>query len=266
MFEISQIILFYFVLGGITGVIAGLLGVGGGAVIVPALVWIFHIQDLPDHTIMHVAIGTSLATIIVTSISSVRAHHRHGAVLWPVFRRLTPGIIIGALAGAAVADALPSDALRIIFGLFELIVAAQMGFGAKPPPHRVLPATGGMLAAGSVIGTVSAIVGIGGGALTVPFLTWCNTSIRYAVATSAACGLPIAVAGAAGFVVAGWNETELPPWSIGYIYGPALLGITLVSMLSAPLGAKLAHTLPVDTLKKGFAVFLALIGIKMLLG
>lgn len=266
MVELIQTLVFYLVLGGITGVIAGLLGVGGGAVIVPALVWLFHLQNLPETTLMHMAIGTSLATIIVTSLSSVRAHHRHGAVLWPIFWRLTPGIIVGALLGAAVADALPGDALRIIFGIFELLVAAQMGFGAKPPPHRVLPNSPGMLGAGGIIGTVSAIVGIGGGSLTVPFLTWCNISIHQAVATSAACGLPIAVAGAAGFLVAGWNEPELPAWSIGYIYGPAFLGIALVSLVSAPLGAKLAHTLPVDALKKAFAVFLALVGIRMLLG
>jgi uncharacterized membrane protein YfcA len=263
---ILSTLLFYLTLGLFAGVMAGLLGVGGGLIIVPALAWILHHQQVDDAIVMHLAIGTSLATIVVTSISSVRAHHRRGAVLWPIFWRLTPGIIVGAWLGAAIADALPSAVLSKVFAVFVLTVAAQMGFGAKPAPHRELPGTTGMLTAGGVIGAVSAIVGIGGGSLTVPFLTWCNTAIRQAVATSSACGLPIALAGALGFVVTGLNATGRPDWSLGYVYGPALVGITLTSMLSAPLGAKLAHTLPTEMLKKVFAVFLTLVGVKMLLG
>ncbi|HMQ12022.1 MAG TPA: sulfite exporter TauE/SafE family protein [Candidatus Competibacter phosphatis] len=258
-------LLFYLTLGLFAGVMAGLLGVGGGLIIVPTLAWIFHHQQVDDTIVMHLAIGTSLATIVVTSISSVRAHHRRGAVLWPIFWRLTPGIVVGAWLGAAIADALPSAVLSKVFAVFVLTVAAQMGFGAKPAPHRELPGTAGMLTAGGVIGAVSAIVGIGGGSLTVPFLTWCNIAIRQAVATSSACGLPIALAGALGFVVTGLNATGRPDWSLGYVYGPALVGITLTSMLSAPLGAKLAHTLPTEMLKKVFAVFLTLVGVKMLL-
>jgi uncharacterized membrane protein YfcA len=245
---------------------AGLLGVGGGLIIVPALAWIFRLQGVSGEVIMHTAVGTSLATIVITSISSVYAHHRRGAVLWPVFWRLTPGIVIGALVGAAVADALPSDALQRVFAVFVLTVSAQMGFGAKPAAHRGLPGASGMTTAGGVIGSVSAIVGIGGGSLTVPFLSWCNIAIRNAVATSAACGLPIAVAGAFGFVLTGWDNEGLPPWSAGYVYGPALLGIVAASILSAPFGAKLAHTLPTHALKRVFAVFLAFVGINMLVG
>ena len=266
MEAILSTLLFYLTLGLFAGVMAGLLGVGGGLIIVPTLAWIFHHQQVDDAIVMHLAIGTSLATIVVTSISSVRAHHRRGAVLWPIFWRLTPGIVVGAWLGAAIADALPSAVLSKVFAVFVLTVAAQMGFGAKPAPHRELPGTTGMLTAGGVIGAVSAIVGIGGGSLTVPFLTWCNTAIRQAVATSSACGLPIALAGALGFVVTGLNATGRPDWSLGYVYGPALVGITLTSMLSAPLGAKLAHTLPTEMLKKVFAAFLTLVGVKMLLG
>ena len=259
-------LLLYLTLGAFAGVMAGLLGVGGGLIIVPVLAWIFHGQQMNDAMIMHLAIGTSLATIVVTSISSVRAHHQRGAVLWPVVWQLTPGIVIGAWLGAAVADALPSAALQKIFAVFVLAVAAQMAFGARPAPHRGLPGTVGMAATGGVIGAVSAIVGIGGGSLTVPFLTWCNTAMRPAVATSAACGLPIALAGTIGFIVTGLNAAELPAWSLGYVYGPALASIALISMLSAPLGAKLAHTLPTGMLKKVFAGFLALVGTRMLLG
>ena len=266
MEAILSTLLFYLTLGLFAGVMAGLLGVGGGLIIVPTLAWIFHHQQVDDAIVMHLAIGTSLATIVVTSISSVRAHHRRGAVLWPIFWRLTPGIVVGAWLGAAIADALPSAVLSKVFAVFVLTVAAQMGFGAKPAPHRELPGTTGMLTAGGVIGAVSAIVGIGGGSLTVPFLTWCNIAIRQAVATSSACGLPIALAGALGFVVTGLNAAGRPDWSLGYVYGPALVGITLTSMLSAPLGAKLAHTLPTEMLKKVFAAFLTLVGVKMLLG
>jgi uncharacterized membrane protein YfcA len=251
-------------LGAFAGVLAGLFGVGGGLVIVPVLAWLFLGAGMNPVVIMHLAIGTSLATIVFTSISSVYAHHRRGAVQWYAFTQLSPGIVLGAWLGAVIADSLPSTNLRLIFGVFELLVAAQMGFGLKVSPHRTLPGRPGMALAGGVIGTVSAIVGIGGGTMTVPFLQWCNVEMRKAVATSAACGLPIAVAGALGFVVSGWNEVGLPPMSSGYLYWPALGGIVVASMLFAPLGARLAHALPAAQLKRWFALFLAFLGIKML--
>ncbi len=257
--------LLYPLAGALVGVIAGLFGVGGGLVIVPLLVFIFHGQGMAPALMMHLAIGTSLATIMVTSLSSVRAHHRYGAVLWPVFRRLAPGIVAGTLLGAYIVDQLPNTTLRIIFGVFALLVAAQMGFGVKAAPHRRLPGWVGMSIAGAVIGKVSAIIGIGGGTLTVPFLAWCNVGMRQAVATSAACGLPIAVAGTIGFVIAGWNAAPLPAWSTGYIYWPAFAGIAAASVVFAPLGAKLAHTLPAEKLKRYFALLLAFLGVGMLL-
>lgn len=266
MEPILATLLSYLALGAFVGVMAGLLGVGGGLIIVPVLAWIFRNQQVSAEIIMHLAIGTSLATIVLTSLSSVRAHHRLGAVLWPIFWRLAPGIVIGAWAGAAVAHFLSSFVLQKVFAVFVLAMSAQMGFGAKPAPGRDLPGTVGMGAAGGLIGLVSAIVGIGGGSLTVPFLLWCNVLIRQAVATSAACGLPIALAGSLGFMVTGWTIPDLPRWSFGYVYGPALISIAAVSMLFAPLGVKLAHTLPTETLKRVFAVFLALVGFKMLLG
>lgn len=262
---ISTTLLAYLGLGAFAGLMAGLLGVGGGLIIVPVLAWIFRDQHINEAIIMHLAIGTSLATIVVTSLSSVRAHHRLGAVQWPVFWRLAPGIIIGTWLGAAIASFLSSFALQKIFAVFVLVMAAQIGFGAKPAPHRDLPGNIGMLAVGGVIGVISAIIGIGGGSLTVPFLTWCNATMRQAVATSAACGLPIAVAGSIGYIVTGLKTPDLPDWSFGYIYGPAFVGVAVVSMLVAPLGAKLAHTLPTAVLKKVFAGFLTLVGLKMLL-
>lgn len=257
-------LLLYLLLGGAAGLLAGLLGVGGGLVIVPVLAWMFYRTGMPPELVMHLAIGTSLATIVFTSLSSVLAHHRRGAVLWEPFRRLSPGILLGALVGAALADTLPSDTLRLIFGWFELAVALQMGLNLRPSPHRNLPGQWGMSGAGSIIGMVSAVVGIGGGTLTVPFLQWCNVPIRQAVATSAACGLPIALAGALGFVVTGWNFPALPSWSSGYLYWPALLGIVVASSLFAPLGARLAHRLPGAVLKRFFSLFLLFLGLRML--
>ena len=256
----------YLVLGAFAGLVAGLLGVGGGLIIVPVLVFIFTGQGMADHLIVHMAVGTSLATIVFTSISSVRAHHQHGAVLWPVFWQLTPGIVIGAWLGALFADALASDQLRRFFGVFELLVAIQMTFNVKPRPHRQLPGRAGMFGAGGVIGAISAIVGIGGGTMTVPFLVWCNVAMRKAVATSSACGLPIAIAGAAGFIVTGWNTIDLPTYSSGYVYWPAFAGIVIASVLFAPVGARLAHRLPAAQLKRIFAILLYILGFRMLLG
>ncbi len=249
-------------LGVFAGLVAGLLGVGGGLIIVPVLALLF--ERAGYGPVMHLAIGTSLATIVFTSIASVRAHHRHGAVRWPVFFRLTPGIVAGALLGAAVADRLPTDALRLFFGLFELFVAVQLTLDLRPKPQRRLPGSLGMGLAGAVIGGVSAIVGIGGGTLTVPFLVWSNVAMREAVATSAACGLPIAVAGAFGFMLAGRDATGLPPGSLGYVHLPSLAAIVATSILFAPLGARLAHRLPARTLKRIFALLLFVLAVRML--
>lgn len=260
-----ETLLLYLAVGAFAGTLAGLFGVGGGLVIVPVLVFIFRGQGINEAIIIHLAVGTSLATIVFTAISSVRAHHKRGAVRWDVVRRLTPGIVVGALVGAAIADAMPASMLRIFFAVFELTVAALLWWNRQPAAHRGLPGIVGMGGAGVVIGAVSSIVGIGGGTLTVPFLTWCNVHMRNAVATSSACGLPIALAGALGFVVMGWNEAQLPKLSTGYIYWPAFAGIGIASVMFAPLGAKLAHALPVASLRKLFALLLAALGVRMLL-
>jgi uncharacterized membrane protein YfcA len=253
-------------LGSVAGLLAGLLGVGGGVVIVPVLVWIFQQHpEIPSDSLMQFAVGTSLATIVITSLSSILAHHRHGAVQWSIVWQLTPGIVLGALLGAVVADALSSRVLQMIFALFLLMMSVQLGVGAQPAPHRQLPKWWGLSGVGVVIGKISALVGIGGGSLTVPFLLWCNVAIRHAVATSAACGLPIALAGAVGFMVMGQTVENLPSWTTGYIYWPAFMMIISMSLLFAPVGAQLAHTMPIKILKKFFALFLLGVGIKMLL-
>lgn len=257
--------LLYLLLGMVAGVAAGLLGIGGGLIIVPVLVFIFQQQQFSAGVIVHLAVGTSLATIVLTSISSVRAHHMHGAVLWPVFNRMVPGIIVGALLGSMIADWMPSQILKWVFAIFELTVATQMMLAYRPNPQRVLPKWPGLSVVSTAIGAISAIVGIGGGTMTVPFLVWCNVAMRQAVATAAACGLPIALAGAVGFVINGWGSVSLPAYSSGYVYWPAFIGIVITSVLFAPLGARLAHRLPAAQLKRIFALLLYALGIRMLL-
>ena len=255
--------LMYVALGGFVGVLAGLLGVGGGLVIVPVLTFIFTAQHLPDAHILHLALGTSLASIMFTSVSSLRAHHQRGAVDWMVVRRISLGIMAGTFGGSWVAAQLSTRFLKAFFVVFLYYVATQMLLNIKPKPHRQIPGLTAMFGVGGVIGGVSSLVGIGGGSLSVPFLTWCNTAIHRAIGTSAAIGFPIALAGAAGYVVNGLS-VQLPPYSLGFVYLPALAGIAAASIVTAPVGAKLAHTLPVDKLKKIFALLLIVMGTKML--
>lgn len=255
----------YILLGAVAGVLAGLLGVGGGLIIVPVLYEVFTRIGIDSAITMHMAIATSLATILFTAMASTYVHHVHRAVLWPVFWRLTPGILVGAVIGAGIADYLSTSVLIISFAFFELFVSYQMWFAVKPETSRGLPGFSGMVMAGSVIGSVSAVIGIGGGTLTVPFLTWCNRGIRYAVATSSACGFPVALASVLAYFFLGMNEQNLPAQSMGYIYLPAFVSVSIVSLLCAPLGARLAHTLPVVTLRKIFAILLLVIGVRMLI-
>jgi len=258
--------LLYPLLGIFAGLTAGLLGVGGGIIIVPVLIYSFTALGFSADVLTHMAVGTSLATIIITSAGSVYQHHRKGAVLWPILVWFSVGLVLGALGGAKVADLLRGRVLQILFGVFALVIAWQMLMGLKPKPTRGVPGKAGLTVAGVIIGCVSAIFGIGGGSLSVPFLTWCNIRMQEAVGTSSAAGMPIAVAGALGFVITGWQHPALPPHSIGYVYLPALLGIAITSVIFAQLGARWAHRLPAATLKKIFAVLLAVVGGKLLAG
>lgn len=255
----------YLGLGMFSGVFAGMLGVGGGLVMVPTLAMLFAAQPgFPQTEILHLALGTAMGTILFTSIASLRAHHKHGAVLWKVFYQITPGILLGTLAGSLLAAKIPTKPLALFFTAFVCFVALQMALNLKPKPTRELPGPGGIFAVGASIGAVSALVAIGGGALTVPFLSWCNVRVQNAIGTSAAVGFPIAVGGSLGYVFNGWGHIDLPAWSLGYLYLPALLWLIPASMLTAPLGAKLAHRLPVAVLKRIFAGLLIGLAVKML--
>lgn len=258
--------LLYIATGAVTGVLAGLLGIGGGIVIVPLLTFVFTSQQMPAHYILHLALGTSLASIMFTSVSSFRAHHARGAVHWGVVKTITPGILTGTFFGTWVAAQLSSRFLSWFFVAFLYYVALRMFFNVRPKPSRTLPGAMGMFGMGNLIGGVSSLVGIGGGSLSVPFLARCNLPVHSSVGTSAAIGFPIAVAGAAGYMLNGMAVATLPAGSIGFVYLPALIGISLASVMTAPLGVRLAHSLPVSHLKRIFAVFLVIMGTRMLVG
>lgn len=252
----------YLLLGAAAGLIAGLFGIGGGLLIVPVLIFSFTLQGMPSEVLTHSAVATSLATIVFTSVASVRAHHSRGAVCWSLFPPMTGGILCGAFAGVWIADALAGSLLQALFGGFALLVALQMAFDLRPPQGRDAPQGPELVGAGAVVGCASAIFGIGGGTLTVPYLHWRSLSVQQAVATSAACGLPIALMGAAGNIISGWDETRLADWYLGYIYLPAFAGIVLTSSFTARYGASLAHRLPQKTLKRIFALLLLVVGVR----
>lgn len=251
-------------LGMFSGVLAGLFGIGGGMVIVPVLVFLFTAQGLPTDLVMIMAIATSLATIILTASSSVLAHHRLGSVLWDKVIRLAPGIMLGAIIGAVVADQLHAELLRTIFIVFLLYVGTQMALETKPKTGAANYSKQMDFGVAGAIGLISSLVGIGGGTLTVPFLVHCRYPMRNAVAIASACGLPIAVAGTLSYMVLGMNAPHLPAWSYGYVYVPSFFGVALGSIFTAPIGAKLAHKLPAQQLKRYFSLLIFIMALKLM--
>lgn len=250
------------ILGLCTGFLAGLLGIGGGMLMVPFMTFILTSKGFPAEHIVKMAVATSLATICFTSLSSVWAHHKRGAVLWPVALTLAPGILVGSALGAQLAVALPGKVLSVLFAVFVAFSATQMFLNRKPKPSRILPGKFGMFSVGGLIGVLASIVGAGGAFISVPFMTWSNVKIHNAVATSAALGFPIAFAGTLGYIWAGWNlppmqstlsGSAVQPGNLGYLYLPGLIIISLASMCTAPLGARTAHKIDIAPLKKVFA-------------
>lgn len=260
-----QLIIELALLGICTGFLAGLLGIGGGMIMVPFLTFMLSQRGVDANLTVKMAIATSMATIIFTSISSVRAHHKRGAVRWDLVKGLAPGIVLGSMiASLGVFAILKGANLAIFFGLFVGFSATQMFLDKKPAPSRQVPGTAGLVAAGSAIGFLSGLVGAGGGFISVPFMAWCNVAIHTAVATSSALGFPIALANVLGYVLSGMSVTGLPDDAIGYIWVPALVVIALCSVFTAPLGAKAAHSLPVKKLKRIFAMILYALAAYML--
>ena len=254
----------YLAIGVTVGFLAGLLGIGGGMVMVPMLVFVFTAKGFPAQHMMHLSLATSMATIMFTSLSSVRAHHRHGAVDWAVMRAMSPGIVAGALAATLVAGYVPTRPLAIFFTGFMFYAATQMFFEVRPKPSRQLPGAAGLFGAGAVIGGFSSVLAAGGAFLSIPFLARCNVPLKRAIGTAAANGFPIAAAGTVGYVLNGLRVEELPAGSLGYVYLPALGLIVAASMPAAPLGAQLAHRLPVRRLRIVFALLLLALALRML--
>lgn len=239
-----------------TGFLAGLLGIGGAMVMVPSLTMILTHRGFPADYTVKMAVATSLATIAFTSLSSMRSHHQRGAVLWPVVKVLAPGILVGSAIGAQVAHALPGKLLGVVFAVFVSFSATQMLLNRKPKPSRTLPGPLATFGVGNLIGLLSALVGAGGAFVSVPFMTWCNVKIHDAVGTSSALGFPIALAGTLGYIYAGMGLPQMPPGSVGYLYLPGLVIISLASMLMAPVGARTAHRMDIQPLQKLFALVL----------
>ena len=262
-----EMILVMLAVGSIAGFIAGLLGIGGGMIIVPVVLWVLQMKGLGgiEHA-QHLAVGTSFAIMVFTTFSSVMAQQRKGSVDWAVVRRMAPGMVVGVIIGSMLAKRLSNEALQIFFIVFVVLVALKTLTDAKPKPTRSLPGPAGLAAVGSLFGMASSWVGIGGGSLSVPFMLYCNVPVRTAVGTSAGLAWPIAVAGAVGYLYSGWNVAGLPEGTLGFWYLPAVAVLSVATMLFAPLGVKAAHKLPPEKLKLAFGVLLLVIAARMLWG
>jgi uncharacterized protein len=255
----------YVAIGAAVGFFAGMLGIGGGAIMVPLLVMLFEAQGLPKTHILHLAVGTGMATILFTSLASVRAHAARGAIRWDIARNITPGILLGGLVGSWIASFIPTAAFAAIFTAVIYIAATNMLLDRKPKASRQPPGFAGMFVFGFVVSAVSAFTAIGGAFMTVPFMLWCNVPLLQAIGTAAMIGFPIALSGTIGFIATGLRESGLPPYSVGFVYLPALGGIVVSSMLMAPVGAAAAHRLPTLWLKRIFAVLFYVMATRMLL-
>lgn len=247
--------------GAYAGFVSGLLGLGGAVVVVPALTLAFTLQGIDAREVERMAIATSLASLAFTSLASMRAHAARGAVDGAIVRTLAPGVVAGTFVGALVAARLPSAVLQALFVVAIAAIALSLALDLRPAPSRELPGRAGLAVAGATIGGVSSLVGLGGGVLTIPFLTWCNVGIHRAIGTSTAVGVLIAIAGTAGFVVAGWHRPTLPAATLGYVHLPSLAAVVLASVVVAPLGASIAHRCDASSLKRVFACVIVGVGV-----
>lgn len=253
----------YALLGASVGLLGGMFGIGGGTVLVPVLLLLFDAQHFPPEHVLHLALGTSMATIVFTALASLYKHHQHKAVNWSVVRTITPGILIGTALGTLLATRIPTQAMGLFFALFVYFAAAQILFDVKPPASRQLPGNLAMGSFGVFAGTLSSLVSIGGGTVIIPFLLWSNLGLRRAIGTSAAISFPVAIGGTTGYIANGIHATGLPAYSLGYVYLPCLIWTAAASVITAPLGAKAAHQLPVAVLRKLFAVLLLVLATKL---
>jgi uncharacterized protein len=255
----------YFGIGLLVGFLSGLLGIGGGIIIVSSLAIMFAAQGFPPDYVMHLALGSSMASIVFSSFSSFRTHDKHGAVDWAFVRGVTPGLLAGVMVGVLVARLASTALLKYFYLAFTLFVTVQWVLNLKPKPSRQLPGAAGLAGFGAFMGVVAGLFGGGGAVVGVPFLTWCNQSIHRAIGTVAALGFPISIIGTLSYVAAGWGVDGMPPWSIGFVYVPAAIGIATMSVITARYGARLAHRLTGNTLRRVFALVLVALATKMVL-
>ncbi|CAH1076361.1 sulfite exporter TauE/SafE family protein [Candidatus Nitrotoga sp. 1052] len=254
----------YVALGALVGLFSGMFGIGGGTILVPVLLILFKMQHFPAPYIMHLVLGTSMATIVFTSLASMRKHHQHGAVNWVVVRTMTPGILFGTALGALCAASVSPRGLGIFFALFVYCAAIQILFELRPQASRQLPGMTGMTLTGMFTGWISSLVSIGGGTVVVPFLIWCNVPIRNAIGTSAAIGFPVAIGGTTGYIITGLSS-PLPSPNLGFVYLPSVLWIAFASVITAPLGAKAVHRMKIGLLRKLFAILMLVLGTHLLI-
>lgn len=259
-----NVILMYFSLGALVGIIAGTLGIGGGLIIVPALIWIFQYQNFPTTVQMHLAIGTSLAVLLVTTLRAILAHRKHRIEFWNIFKPLLPGVIVGVLGGSFLGRYMHSRVIAIVFGIVVIIIAVPMLFTAQINPKRHLPGSFGMGCAGLSIGVLSGLLGLAGGTFSISFLTYCNVPMRQSILVSIAIAFTISIFGTLSMILTGLSDTGLPPLSTGYVYWPAWLCLVVGSLLFVPMGVAISYRLPVHILKKCLAFVLILIGMRML--
>ena len=249
--------------GAIVGFLAGLLGIGGGMTLVPILSALFVAQAMtPDHSV-HLALGTAMASIMFTSTAAVREHHRHAAVDWQVVKRMVPGMLLGALLATVASGWIPQRALALAFAVIVYAGATQILLGTKPGAHATMPGPVVVFAVGTVIGIIAGLVSAGGTFLTVPFMLYCGVRMHTAIGTGAAIGIPVALIGTIGYIISGWRVGTLPPWSLGFVFLPALGLLVAGSIVTAPMGARYAHKLPVQTLRRVFALLLYALATKM---
>lgn len=254
----------YAVCGAVIGFLAGLLGIGGGMTLVPILAGLYVAQSFtPDHTV-HLALGTAMASIVFTSTASVREHHRHAAVDWDVVKKMVPGMLLGALLATITSGWIPQRALAIAFAVIVYAGATQIFLGTKPGAHATMPGPLAVFGVATIIGVIAGLVSAGGTFLTVPFMLFCGVRMHTAIGTGAAIGIPVAVIGTVGYIISGWRVENLPPWSVGFVYLPALALLVAASIITAPMGARYAHKLPVQTLRRVFALLLYALATKMI--
>jgi len=251
-------------LGAVVGYLAGLLGIGGGLVIVPALVHLLPLLGIDQAIIMPMALATSLSTIVITSTTAAFAHHKNGNIPWPLTKELIGFIAVGALLGAFIADNLSAKSLALIFSCAVIALALYMLRSIRKSKVKPIPSVAILRTIGLITGSLASLMGISGGAILIPTLTYFGLQLRHTIGVATACGMVVAFFGSIGYVITGWHEQHIPDWSLGYIYLPALLGIVSSSSLFARMGVRQAKKLPVTTLKKMFAVFLIIVALKMI--